>query len=90
VAGDQLALVPRAYSPGPFCVPQPEGETRMHLTAVERLLRAHGLTLLRQESSHRIYADDAGRRLLITAHNRRVNAPRWVLLRDIKRAQAGP
>jgi predicted RNA binding protein YcfA (HicA-like mRNA interferase family) len=41
----------------------------MNLMQVERLLRDHGLRLLRQESSHYIYGDDHGGRLVVAAHH---------------------
>jgi predicted RNA binding protein YcfA (HicA-like mRNA interferase family) len=57
----------------------------MTLVALERLLRDHGLALVRQESSHRIYGDDHGARLVVACHNRRPTTPLRVVHRELRR-----
>jgi predicted RNA binding protein YcfA (HicA-like mRNA interferase family) len=57
----------------------------MTLVALERLLREHGWALLRQESSHRVYANDHGRRLVIATHGQRISTPAWWVHRELRR-----
>jgi predicted RNA binding protein YcfA (HicA-like mRNA interferase family) len=67
-------------------------EPTMNLIQVERLLRDHGLRLLRQESSHYVFGDDHGGRLVVAAHRRsgRVSTPRWHIERELRRLRASP